>query len=96
LGNGARLERLNFLGDLSPKAMKQAHGLMVNYSYRLDDIEKNHELFVSKGQVAAAPDVRRLLREDRGQRGPAPASDESAAKARQVSATPAAPTQDAP
>jgi malonyl-CoA decarboxylase len=96
LGNGARLERLNFLGDLSPKAMKQAHGLMVNYSYRLDDIEKNHELFVSKGQVAAAPDVRRLLREDRGPRGPALASEENPAKARQASATPAAPTQDAP
>ena len=31
LGNGARLERLNFLGDLSPRGMKQAHGLMVNY-----------------------------------------------------------------
>ena len=68
LGNGARLERLNFLGDLSPRAIEQAHGLMVNYSYRLEDIEKNHELFVSKGQVAAAPDVRRLLREDRGGR----------------------------
>jgi malonyl-CoA decarboxylase len=68
LGNGARLERLNFLGDLSPRALEQAHGLMVNYSYRLEDIEKNHELFVSKGQVAAAPEVRRLLREDRGNR----------------------------
>ena len=65
LGNGARLERLNFLGDRSTKALKQAHGLMVNYSYRLEDIEKNHELFVSKGQVAAAPEVRRLLREHR-------------------------------
>jgi malonyl-CoA decarboxylase len=68
LGNGARLERLNFLGDRSPRALEQAHGLMVNYSYRLEDIEKNHELFVSKGQVAAAPEVRRLLREDRGGR----------------------------
>jgi malonyl-CoA decarboxylase len=65
LGNGARLDRLNLLGDLSARALKQAHGLMVNYSYRLDDIEKNHELFVSKGQVAAAPEVRRLLRPDR-------------------------------
>jgi malonyl-CoA decarboxylase len=96
LGNGARLERLNFLGDLSPKAMKQAHGLMVNYSYRLDDIEKNHELFVSKGQVAAAPDVRRLLRDDRGQRNLTPAFDESRSKAKQPSGTPASPGQDAP
>ena len=29
LGNGARLERLNFLGDISPKGIKQAHGLMI-------------------------------------------------------------------
>jgi malonyl-CoA decarboxylase len=75
LGNGARLERLNFLGDLSARALKQAHGLMVNYSYRLDDIEKNHELFVSKGQVAAAHEVRRLLREDRAPRTVVLASD---------------------
>jgi malonyl-CoA decarboxylase len=79
LGNGARLERLNFLGDLSPRALKQAYGLMVNYSYRLDDIEKNHELFVSKGQVAVAPEVRRLLREDRG-RAPVPAVAEESPK----------------
>ena len=76
LGNGARLERLNFLGDLSPRALKQAHGLMVNYCYRLDDIEKNHELFASKGQVVAAAEVRRLLRDHRQRRTPGPSSDE--------------------
>src|SRR5215212_331303 len=43
LGNGARLERLNFLGDASAKGLEQAHGLMVNYCYDFDDIEKNHE-----------------------------------------------------
>ncbi|CCV10248.1 malonyl-CoA decarboxylase [Mesorhizobium sp. STM 4661] len=61
LGNGARLERINLLGDLSPRALRQAHGLMVNYRYKLDDIEKNHELFAAKNDVAAAPTVRRLL-----------------------------------
>jgi malonyl-CoA decarboxylase len=40
LGNGARLERINFLADTSLKALRQAHGLMVNYQYDLDDIEK--------------------------------------------------------
>jgi malonyl-CoA decarboxylase len=64
LGNGARLERLNFLGDLSPRGMKQAHGLMVNYLYKLDDIETNHERFAAKGEVVAAPAVRKLLRPD--------------------------------
>jgi malonyl-CoA decarboxylase len=72
LGNGARLERLDFLGDASEKAMRQAHGLMVNYRYKLDDIEKNHEAFAAQGEIAAAPAVRRLLREERPGR---PASD---------------------
>jgi malonyl-CoA decarboxylase len=64
LGNGARLERLNFLGDPSPKGMKQSFGIMVNYLYDLDDIERNHEAFAEKGEVIASPSVRRLLRAD--------------------------------
>lgn len=64
LGNGARLERLNFLGDVSSKGMKQSHGLMVNYLYALDEIEKNHEAFVEKGAVAASSTVRKALRAD--------------------------------
>ncbi|WP_210496669.1 malonyl-CoA decarboxylase [Microvirga antarctica] len=64
LGNGARLERLNVFGDVSQKGMEQSHGLMVNYLYGLDDIEKNHESFVEKGTVAASPAVRKLLRAD--------------------------------
>lgn len=61
LGNGARLERLNFLGDVSPNGLKQSHGLMVNYLYDLKEIEKNHEGFAERGQVAASPEVRKLL-----------------------------------
>jgi malonyl-CoA decarboxylase len=64
LGNGARLERLNFLGDVSAKGLKQAHGLMVNYLYALDEIEKNHETFAEKGVVAASPGVRKALPTD--------------------------------
>jgi malonyl-CoA decarboxylase len=94
LGNGARLERLNLLGDLSARALKQAHGLMVNYCYRLDDIEKNHELFVSKGQVAAAPEVRRLLREDRTTRTLILASDEKESKATSSTGQPAGAAQE--
>ncbi|MEA1672254.1 malonyl-CoA decarboxylase [Nitrospirillum sp. BR 11163] len=62
LGNGARLERLNFLGDLSPKGLAQSHGLMVNYLYKLDDIETNHERYADKGEVVAAAAVRRHLK----------------------------------
>ena len=62
LGNGARLERINWLGNTSPKGMREAHGLMVNYRYDLRDIERNHELFANAGTVAASKPVRSHLR----------------------------------
>jgi malonyl-CoA decarboxylase len=61
LGNGARLERINFLADTSPKAMRESYGVMVNYLYKLDDIEKNHELYASEGAVVAARPIQKLL-----------------------------------
>ena len=61
LGNGARLERLNYLGDVSANGLKQAHGLMVNYLYDLARIEANHEAFAERGDVAASDEVRRVL-----------------------------------
>ncbi len=64
LGNGARLERLNPFGDLSPKGLKQSHGLMVNYLYAPDEIEANHEAFAENGKVAASASVRKTLRAD--------------------------------
>ena len=51
LDNGARLERLNSLGDLSAKGVKQSFGLMVNYLYDLQKVEAHHEKF-SHGEVA--------------------------------------------
>ena len=54
LGNGARLERINWLADTSDRAIAQAHGLMVNYLYDLDDIEKNHEAYAEGRTVVAS------------------------------------------
>ena len=62
LGNGARLERINYLGDRSPKAMRDGAGLMVNYLYDLEEIEANHEAYANKKEVAASSAVRRMLR----------------------------------
>ena len=62
LGNGARLERLNWLADTSDKAMRQSYGLMVNYLYDLDDIEKNHEAYAEHRTVVAANAVTRLAK----------------------------------
>ena len=60
LGNGARLERINPRGDLSPSGMRQSLGLMVNYLYDLDEIEANHEAYANRGAVAASSAVRKL------------------------------------
>jgi malonyl-CoA decarboxylase len=65
LGNGARLERINWLGDPSPKGLAEAHGLMVNYRYEIKDIERNHEAYANEGVVAASRQVHGLLKTER-------------------------------
>jgi malonyl-CoA decarboxylase len=62
LGNGARLERIDWLGDLSPKGLRESAGFMVNYLYRLEDIEKNHEAYANHGEIAASSTVKKLLK----------------------------------
>jgi malonyl-CoA decarboxylase len=61
LGNGARLERLDWFADTSERALAQSHGLMVNYLYDLDDIERNHEAYAQQHAVVAASAVTRLV-----------------------------------
>jgi malonyl-CoA decarboxylase len=60
LGNGARLERINFLADPSSKGLKQSYGIMVNYLYDLDDIEKNHEAYAGSRTIITSSAVRKL------------------------------------
>lgn len=62
LGNGARLERINWLADATEKGIAQSYGLMVNYLYDLDHIEKNHEAFAEARTVVASNAVKRLAR----------------------------------
>jgi malonyl-CoA decarboxylase len=62
LGNGARLERLDWLGDTSERALSQSLGLMVNYLYDLDYIEQNHEAYAQQHAVVAASSIIRLVR----------------------------------
>ncbi|MFN0219204.1 MAG: malonyl-CoA decarboxylase [Hyphomicrobium sp.] len=75
LGNGARLERLNWLGDVSEKGLREGHGLMVNYRYELADIERNHEAYAQDGAVAASRAVKALLRAAPKAKGLAPLPD---------------------
>ena len=62
LTNGARMERLNWLADLSAKGMQQSAGIMINYLYRLADIEDNHESYTGEGRVVASVGINRLAR----------------------------------
>jgi len=54
LRNGARLERMNWLGDTSALGMERSAGWMVNYVYRLDDVERNHGLYTKQYKVIAS------------------------------------------
>ena len=61
LSNGARVERINWLGDQSPKGFEQSAGMMVNYLYDKTQIEANHEDYVSGSEIPASSTLRNLL-----------------------------------
>jgi malonyl-CoA decarboxylase len=61
LGNGARLERINWMGDLSHRGVAESYGLMVNYLYDLAEIERNHEAYANERAVVASSLVKRAL-----------------------------------
>lgn len=62
LSNGAQLEQINWLGDVSPKGIKQSAGLMVNYHYKLGEIDDNHEDYVTDGRIATSKSVQQWLK----------------------------------
>ena len=62
LSNGALIERLNWAGDTSAKGLASSAGIMVNYLYRLPDIERNHEAYTDTGQVTASSAVKKLTK----------------------------------
>jgi len=61
LGNGASLERINVAADRSPNGIRQSFGVMVNYLYDLNQIERNHEAFVSSNELAVSSRLRKLV-----------------------------------
>ena len=62
LSNGARIEQLDWLGDISAKGIARSCALMVNYLYRLEDIEANHEAYRGEQKVATSAAIRSSLR----------------------------------
>ena len=63
LGNGARVERINWAADKSANGLKQSFGLMVNYLYDLKRIEEYHEAYVNEGKVSCAKSVQSQAKE---------------------------------
>jgi malonyl-CoA decarboxylase len=61
LGNGAVVERLNWLADTSANGLKQSYAMMVNYRYKLSDVDANHEAY-SNGKIVASREVRALAK----------------------------------
>jgi malonyl-CoA decarboxylase len=62
LSNGARLERLNWAGDTSPRGIERSLGLTANYLYQLDSIEENHEQYVKTFRIVVTRKVEHLAR----------------------------------
>jgi malonyl-CoA decarboxylase len=59
LGNGARIERLNWAGDPSGKGLKQSYGLMVNYLYDLRRLDK-HRAQLAQGKIPVSGAIEEL------------------------------------
>jgi malonyl-CoA decarboxylase len=61
LGNGARLERINWLGNVAPRGIEESYGIMVNYLYDPSTIEANHEALAHDGTIVRSSEVDALM-----------------------------------
>lgn len=62
LSNGARMERINWRGDISQKGLSQSAGMMINYLYKSGDIERNHEAYTGDGKIRTSSSFNALLK----------------------------------
>ena len=62
LANGAQLERVNAYADLSEERLQASYGVMVNYLYDPNLVERNHEQFINEGTVAVGKGLQKELK----------------------------------
>jgi malonyl-CoA decarboxylase len=62
LRNGASLERINWLGDQSPKGLRESAGLLVNYLYDRKSVARNHEIYVNQNEIVHSSGVEQLVK----------------------------------
>jgi malonyl-CoA decarboxylase len=84
LRNGARLERINWSADVSARGLMNSAGIMVNYLYELDEVERNHEAYVNEGRITASRRVEALAR---GLRWPEPPAAAAPANQREIASS---------
>ena len=65
LKNGARMAKLNWLGDISETGRRRSVGMMVNYVYDRGEMERNHEAYMREGKLALGPEIRSLAKSPR-------------------------------
>jgi malonyl-CoA decarboxylase len=58
LTNGAKIEHIHWMADLSKRAIHNSFGIMLNYHYRLDKISINHEAYMTNGGIHASFDAK--------------------------------------
>lgn len=63
LGNGARLERINWMADRSENGLSQSAGIMVNYLYDQREMISNHEAYEQQDKVVCSNEVSKLAKE---------------------------------
>jgi hypothetical protein len=59
LRNGASIERINWMADLSEQRLSESAGLMVNYLYPLSELDTNYQSYL-RGQIPVSPQVQKL------------------------------------
>lgn len=91
LVNGARLERLNWLADTSAVGLRQSAGMMVNYVYRLDEVERNHEAYARERKIVASRHLQQLAKRSLLAQGSRSGAPKAAPAATQAIATESSP-----
>ena len=61
LGNGAIVEDIVINANISEQGFKRAYGVMVNYLYELNNIEKNHEDYMNNNKVIVSDKIKKYL-----------------------------------
>jgi len=61
LGNGASIHNILINGNASDYGYKESFGIMVNYSYQLDKLEKIHEEFITKGIISYSDKIKKYV-----------------------------------